>query len=145
MRWSFILVLLVLGGCYVEGHPRPPPPRTLSSPEAVAIATQFARSHGLVIDYTENVWADRRARWHVVLGGAGGRDRALVTVDAFSGRVLQARLRGPRGEYVPPPPPPAPGSAPEPPSTIPPEPSTPPPSPGEPPAPLPPPPPPPTG
>jgi hypothetical protein len=142
MRRSFILLLLLVGGCYMEAHPQPPPPRMLSSPEAVAIATQFARSRGLLIDYTQNVWADRRARWHVNLGGAGGRDQALVVVDAFSGRVLQARLHGPKGEYIPPPPPPAPGAVPEPPSAMPLEPTTPPPSPGEP---LPPPPPPPTG
>src|SRR5512142_436728 len=113
MRRSFILLCLLLGGCYVEAHPRPPPPRRLSPPEAASIATQFARSHGLIVDYTESVRGARRARWHVALTGAGGRDRALVVLDAFSGRVLHARLHGPKGEYIPPPP--QPGNAPEPP------------------------------
>lgn len=95
----------------MEAHPRPPP-RLLPPPEAVAIAAQYARSRGLVVDTTYGTRLDRRARWHVDLGGAGGRDRAVVTVDGYSGRVIAARLRGARGELAPPPPPP--GAEPEP-------------------------------
>ncbi len=107
-----------------EAHPRPPP-RVLPQPEAVVIAPQSARSHGLVIDYTHSTRLDRHARWHVDLGGAGVRDQAVVTLDGFSGGALAARLRGPRGEFVPPPPP-SPGVSPEPPPAMPPEPSAPP-------------------
>ncbi len=124
---GLVATVLLVAGCVVEAHPRPPPPRPLSAPEAVAIATQFARSRGLVIDYTHAVRLDRRGRWPVDLGGAAGRDRAHVTVDGDSGTVLAARLRGPRGEFVPPAPPPPPGTAQEPPPSMPPEPSAPPP------------------
>ncbi len=126
MRYGFAILMLLVCACVVEARPRPPPPRVLPAPEAVAIATQYARSRGLVIDYTHNAHLDRHARWHVDLGGAGGRDRAVVTLDGFSGRVLAARLRGPRGEFVPPPAPPSPGVAPESPPAMPPEPSAPP-------------------
>lgn len=66
--------------------------------------------------------------------GAGGRDRAIVVLDGYSGRVLSARLRGTHGEFVPPPPSPAPGAASEPPPVMP-QPSEPPPPPGAPPPP----------
>ena len=114
MRLRLAILLLLVCACIVEARPRPPPPRVLPPPEAVAIATQFARSRGLVIDYTHDTHLDRHARWHVDLGGAGGRDRAVVTLDGFSGRVLAARLRGPQGELVPVPQSPPPGVAPEP-------------------------------
>ncbi|HTT70646.1 MAG TPA: hypothetical protein VMG32_05440 [Anaeromyxobacteraceae bacterium] len=107
-RLPLLLASLLASACVVEAQPLPPPPRVLSPSEAVAVATHFARSHGLVVDHTQNAWLDRRTRWHVVLGGAGNRDRAAVTLDGYSGRVLAARLRGPSGEYVPPPPPGAP-------------------------------------
>ncbi|GEJ57757.1 hypothetical protein [Anaeromyxobacter diazotrophicus] len=138
---SRIAALLLLAcACAVEAHPRPPP-RLLPPPEAVAIAAQYARSHGLVVDTTYRARLDRRARWHVLLGGAGGRDRAAVTVDGYSGRVIAARLSGARGELAPPPPPPgtAPGAIPEPEPEAEPAPATPP---GPPPAAPPPPPPP---
>ncbi len=139
MGLRLAILLLLASACVVVAHPRPPPPTVLPQPEAVAIATQFARSRGLVIDYTHSARLDRHARWHVDLGGAGGRDRALVTLDGFSGRVLGARLRGPRGELAPAPapPPPASGDAAEPPAEMPPEPSAPPPPPGTPPPPPP--------
>jgi hypothetical protein len=131
------ILLLLACSCVVQAPPRPPP-RVLPPAEAVAIATQFARSRGLVIDVTHDARLDRRARWHVDLGGAGGHDRAVVTLDGFSGRVLAARLQGPRGVYAAPPPAPSPGGGPEPPPSMPPELSVPPP-PGEPPPPPPPP------
>jgi hypothetical protein len=118
MRYGFAILMLLVCACVVEARPRPPPPRVLPAPEAVAIATQYARSRGLVIDYIHNAHLDRHARWHVDLGGAGGRDRAVVTLDGFSGRVLAARLRGPRGEFVPAPAPPLPCGAPEPPPAM---------------------------
>jgi len=144
MKLRLAVLLLFFCACAVAVRPvpppppPPPPPRVVSSPEAVAIATQFARSRGLVIDHTQSVWRDRFGRWHVRLGGAGGRDWAAVTLDGFSGRVLAARLRGPRGESAPamPPPPPdnapapsAPAGSPEPSSAPPPPPSSPPPPP----------------
>jgi hypothetical protein len=129
-------VLLVAGCVAYTRPPPPPPPRPLSAPQAVAIATSYARSRGLVVDYTHEVRFDRRGRWHVDLGGAAGRDRAIVTLDGFSGAVLAARLRGARGEIAPPPapppaggpqqPPPA-GGPQQPPPQMPPEPSAPPP------------------
>ncbi|HVI93673.1 MAG TPA: hypothetical protein VM753_06690 [Anaeromyxobacter sp.] len=109
-------LLLLASACVVAAPPPPPPPpppRVLAAPQAVAIATHYARSRGLVIDYTQDVRLDRFGRWHVDLGGAGGRDRALVTIDGFSGGVLAARLRGPGGAWVPQPPPAAPGGAPQ--------------------------------
>lgn len=126
MRLQLAGLLLLACACVVEAHPRPPPPRILPQPEAVAIATQHARSHGLIIDVTYVARLDRRARWHVDLGGAGGRDRAIVVLDGYSGRVLSARLRGTHGEFVPPPPSAALGAAPEPPPPMPPQPSVPP-------------------
>ena len=110
---AVVAIALLLSACVVVAHPRhPPPPRLLSAQEAVDGATYFARSHGLVIDYTSAARLDRNARWHVDLGGAGGRDRALVVVDGYSGRVLSARLRNAHGEFVPQPAPPESGQPP---------------------------------
>jgi hypothetical protein len=92
--------------------PPPPPPRILPAGEAVAIAAQYARSRGVVVDYTEVARLDRARRWHVDLGGAGGRDHARVVLDGWSGRILHARLRASGRELVPQPPP---GGAPPPP------------------------------
>ncbi|HUK66384.1 MAG TPA: hypothetical protein VLV17_06105 [Anaeromyxobacteraceae bacterium] len=130
MRTSLFTLVFLASACVVEARPAPPP-RVLPAPEAVSIAARYARSRGLVVDVTQAAWLDRRTRWHVDLLGAGGRDHAAVVLDGFSGRVLAARLRGPRGEYVPPP---APGVEPEPA----PEPNAPPPPPGNPPPPPPP-------
>jgi hypothetical protein len=104
-----------------EPRPPPPPPRILSAQEAVDIGARFARSRGLVVERTLAARLDRRARWHVDLVGAGGRDRAAVVLDGYTGRVLNARLRGAGGEsYAPsgpgapsPPPPPAQGAPPQ--------------------------------
>ena len=96
-----MLGAVAVSACVVAAHPRPPPPRLLSAQGAVDAATYYARSRGLVIDHTRAVRLDRHARWHVSLGGAGGRDRAAVVLDGYSGQVLAARLRGPRGEWVP--------------------------------------------
>ncbi len=138
----FPAALLLLCACFAEARPRPPPPRLLSAPEAVAFATQFARSRGLVVDFTRSARLDRHARWHVVLTGARGRDHAALTLDGYSGRVLGANLRSPRGEYAPqaPPTPPAgeieppqdalPSGAPPPPQEAPPPPPPPPAPPG---------------
>jgi hypothetical protein len=132
---ALALGALLASACLVAARPPPPPPpRILAAPDAVAIAAQFARSRGLVVDYTVGARLDRVGRWHVDLGGAGGRDRARVVLDGYSGRVLRARLHGPRGEVVqepqpgaaPPPPPPGGAEANAPP---------PPPAPGAPPAP----------
>jgi len=131
MKTWLLVPLIIVCACVVEARPNPPP-RVLPAPEAVAIASQYARSRGLVVEVTQAAWLDRRTRWHVNLSGAGGRDHAAVVLDGFSGRVLAARLRGPRGEYVPPPPP---GVEPE---AVP-EPNAPPPPPGNPPPPPPPP------
>lgn len=122
-----LLVLLSVGvsACVVAARPPPPPPRIVSAPEAVAIATDFARSRGLVVDYTVAARLDRRARWHVEVGGAGGRDLARVVLDGHSGRVLHARLRASGGEVPSQLPPPPPGAEPEgpPPSAPPPPPA----------------------
>jgi hypothetical protein len=128
MRLQLAALSLLVCACVVVAHP--PPPRVMPPPQAVAIATHFARSRGLVIDYTRSAWVDGYARWHVDIGGAGGRDRAVVMVDGFSGRVLAARLSGPRGGF---PPAPAPGASAQPPGATP-APSTPPPA-GQPPPP----------
>lgn len=123
-RWLGGAVLagaLLASGCMVAVHPSPPP-RLLSAPEAVGIAAQVARSRGLVVDYTSFARLDRRARWHVEVGGLGGRDRARVVIDGYSGRVLHAQLWGPRGEYAPvgpPPPGPPPGGPPSAPGQLP--------------------------
>lgn len=107
-------LLLPLLACACMAEPRPhPPPRVLSGPEAVAIATRYTRSRGVVVDYTNEARLDDRARWHVDLGGARGRDRALVTVDGVTGRVLTARLWASLLELEPLPPP-RPGTAPPP-------------------------------
>ncbi|HET7825942.1 MAG TPA: hypothetical protein VFK90_11445 [Anaeromyxobacter sp.] len=129
---------LLASACVVAARPAPPPPpppRIMAAPDAVGIAAQFARSRGLVVEYTVAARLDRMGRWHVDLGGAGGRDRARVVLDGYSGRILHARLHGPRGEVyqepqqgappppppqggadpnAPPPPPPAPGAPPQP-------------------------------
>src|SRR3990172_6770671 len=105
MRMLFAALLILVSACVAEVRPYPPPPRIMPAQEAVNIATQYARSRGVVIDYTRDVRLDRYARWHVVLGGAGGRDRAMALLDGYSGQVLSARLL-PRGEFLPPPPPP---------------------------------------
>jgi len=101
MKLSLVVLALLGSACVVAARPAPPPPpRIIAAPEAVAIATQLARSRGLVVDYTLAARLDRHARWHVELGGAGGRDHARVVVDGYSGAILHARLRGPRGEVV---------------------------------------------
>ncbi|MFL5431713.1 MAG: hypothetical protein ACJ79M_19015 [Myxococcales bacterium] len=109
-------LFLLACACVAETRPPPPPPRLMSAREAVAESAQFARSRGLVIDRTLAARLDRRARWHVDLAGAGGRDHALVVLDGYTGRVLRARLRGPRGDVaapgIPPPEPPPPGEGP---------------------------------
>lgn len=133
---ALALGALLASACVVAARPAappPPPPRIMAAPDAVGIAAQFARSRGLVVEYTVAARLDRMGRWHVDLGGAGGRDRARVVLDGYSGRILHARLHGPRGEVyqepqqgappppqggadpnVPPPPPPAPGAPPQP-------------------------------
>ncbi len=130
------VALLLASGCMVVAHPHP---RLLTPQEAVNAATWFARSRGLTVDETRHMQLDRYGRWHVHLAGAGGRDHAQVVLDGYSGRVLSARLRGPRvpppsGEQEPAPgaeeqPPPArpPGAAPK--EVPPPPPATPPPPP----------------
>jgi hypothetical protein len=119
-RWTALFLLAC--ACVAEPRPPPqPPPRLLSAREAVDASAHFARSRGLVVDRTVAARLDRRARWHVDLAGAGGRDHAVVVLDGFTGRVLRARLRGPRGEVAMPPgpgaptqePPPPPGGGPE--------------------------------
>jgi hypothetical protein len=113
MRSLLVALLVLAAACVVEY--RPPPPSPLLSPqEAVNIATQYARSRGVIIDETRDVYLDRHAHWHVDLGGAGGRSHAAVMLDGYSGRVLSARLRGAGGESLPQPPPA--GTQPEPPA-----------------------------
>jgi hypothetical protein len=119
MRVRLAAVFLLGCACVAESRsPSPPPPRLLSVREAVDASAYFARSRGLVIDRTLAARLDRRARWHVELAGAGGRDHAVLVLDGYTGRVLSARLRGPRGDVAtpggpPPEPPPPPGAPPE--------------------------------
>lgn len=108
MRSLLLALCLVLATACVAAY-RPPPPAPLPAQEAVNIATHYARSRGVVIDYTRGVHLDGHARWHVDLGGAGGRDSAIVLLDAYSGRVLSARVSRARSEYLPQP---APSGAP---------------------------------
>ncbi|HTT70459.1 MAG TPA: hypothetical protein VMG32_04490 [Anaeromyxobacteraceae bacterium] len=132
MRPYLAALLLLFGGCVVAVHPGPPPPRILSGQEAVDISAHFARARGLVIDRTLSARLDPYARWHVELVGEDGRNRASVMVDGYSGRVVWARLRNPRGEVEPPQPePPPPNAAPPgpPPTEPPPPPGAPPPPP----------------
>jgi len=112
MRLGLAVSMLAFCACVVAV--RPPPPGVIPAHEAVAVATHFARARGIVVDFTRSARLDRFARWHVDLGGVGGRDRALVTLDGYSGRVLAARLWGPQGEFSPAMPPPAPGAPPVP-------------------------------
>lgn len=90
----------------VVAHPHP---RLLSPQEAVNSATWFVRSRGLVVQETRYLRLDHFERWHVHLAGSGGRDRAQVILDGYSGRILSARLRGPGAQPLPQPP----GTAPE--------------------------------
>ena len=65
---------LLAGACMVTAHSAPPPPPPpMPSVQAVSIAAGYARSRGLVIDYTLAARLDHHARWHVELGGAAGR------------------------------------------------------------------------
>ena len=129
MRQLFAALLILASACVAE-YSRPAPPKLLPAQEAVNIATHYARTRGIVIDHTRVVRLDRYAHWHVNLGGAGGRDHAIVLLDGYSGRVLSARLRR-GGEFLPQPPPPgAPPGSPTP--GAPPEPSEEPPGPGAP-------------
>ena len=110
LRPSLVASALLACACMVAAHPAPPP--VMPALQAVSIGTQYARSRGLAIDYTIAARLDQRARWHVELGGRGGRDYALVVVDGYSGAILRARLRAPRPtsppEFAAPPlPPPA--------------------------------------
>jgi hypothetical protein len=105
LRSSLVAAALLFSGCVVAA--RPAGPAVMPAGQAASIAAGYARSRGLYTDYTISARLDRRARWHVELGGAGGRDYALVVLDGYSGAVLHARLRGPRGVYAPTPPPPA--------------------------------------
>jgi hypothetical protein len=104
LRSTLAAAALLACGCMVAARPAPPP--VMPAGQAVSVAAGYARSRGLLVDYTLSARLDRRARWHVELGGAGGRDHAMVVVDGYSGAILNARLRGPRGVYAPTPPPP---------------------------------------
>jgi hypothetical protein len=53
MRNLFAAFLLLASACVAEVSPRPPPPRIMPAQEAVNIATQYARSRGVVIDHTQ--------------------------------------------------------------------------------------------
>ena len=115
---------------YVDATGLAPSPRVMSAQEAVDIATHYARTHGLVIDYTRDALLDAHGRWHVALGGAGGRDSAFVLLDGYSGQVITGRVNRASGEYRPqrvPPGAPSEGSASEaplPPTSEPPPPSS---------------------
>jgi len=124
MRLGLAVLAVALSACVVAVQA--PPPGVIPAPQAVALATHFARSRGIIVDYTRSARLDPYARWHVDLGGAGGRDRALVTLDGYSGRVLTARLWGPQGEFAPGFAPPPPSSTPGPPAAAEPEPAEPP-------------------
>jgi hypothetical protein len=105
LRPSLAAAALLACACVVAAHPAPPP--VMPSVQAVSIAAQYARSRGLVIDYTLAARLDHHARWHVELGGEGGRDHAIVVLDGYSGAILHSKLRGPRPigppEYAAPP------------------------------------------
>jgi hypothetical protein len=136
MKPRLAVLAMLASGCVVAARPYPPPPpppppRILPAQAAVDIAARFARSRGLVVDHTASAHLDRHVRWHVDLVGAGGRDRARVLLDGYSGRVLRARLRDARGEHAPEPPEPGASPAPPPPPGAPPEPGSPPPPPPE--------------
>jgi hypothetical protein len=118
LRPSLVAAALLACACFAESRPAPPP--VMPAAQAVSIAAQYARSRGLVIDYTVVAHLDQHARWHVELGGEAGRDHALVVLDGYSGAILRSRLRGPRAigppAYAEPPgpPPAAPPGAPPP-------------------------------
>src|SRR6266545_2582989 len=101
MRPLLLSLLVFVAACAAE---HPPQGRILSAQEAMGIATEYARSHGVVIDDTQGLYLDQRTRRHVDLGGAAGRDHAAVMLDGYSGQVLSARLRGASGESLPQPP-----------------------------------------
>jgi hypothetical protein len=69
-------------------------PRMIAEPEAIAVGTDYARSHGFPVSRVKHVHLDGAGRWHVELQGEGGRDVAKVLVDGWTGQVLKANLKG---------------------------------------------------
>jgi hypothetical protein len=106
------LAALAASGCVVyETRPfRPPPPtapsaqpgppepgaRLLSEEEAVKVAFDAARERGLEVDRVQKARLDATGRWHVDVRGRG--DRALLLIDARSGRLLKGKFRERGGE-----------------------------------------------
>ena len=96
------LALVLLAACYVgpsryyQPTPRQAPPpatqRMLTEPEAVSVATGYARSHGLEVTRVKHAHLDGAGRWHVELRG-NRKDKAKVLVDAWTGQVIKASLK----------------------------------------------------
>ncbi len=107
------LAALAASGCVVyETRPyRPPPPsaappgsppgappgapsgeaRPVTQQEAVNVAFDAARQRGLEVDRVHGARLDGRGRWHVDVRGPA--DRALLLIDARSGRLLKGKFR----------------------------------------------------
>jgi hypothetical protein len=105
------LAALAATGCVVyETRPyRPMPPPSEAGPppqgappaagaqlmpeqDAVNLAFETARERGLRVDRVQRAHLDGEARWHVDVRGAGG-DRALLLIDARSGKLLRGKFR----------------------------------------------------
>ena len=71
-----------------------PAPRMIAEPEAIAVGTDYARSHGFPVSRVKHVHLDGAGRWHVELQGEGSRDVAKVLVDGWTGQILKANLKG---------------------------------------------------
>jgi len=69
-------------------------PRMIAEPEAIAVGTDYARSHGFPVSRVKHVHLDGAGRWHVELQGETSRDVAKVLVDGWTGQVLKANLKG---------------------------------------------------
>ncbi len=88
-----------MGGAPVAQAPMAPPPAPpatggpMAQQQAIDAAAAYARSQGLAVDRTQRAVLDGDGRWHVELRGPGG-NRARVLVDARTGQILRARLRG---------------------------------------------------
>jgi len=78
--------------------PAPHPPaaamaRMVAEPEAVAAASDYARKNGFAVSRVKHVHLDGAGRWHVELIGDGGRDKAKILVDGWTGQILKANLK----------------------------------------------------
>jgi hypothetical protein len=111
MRLAPLALLLAAAGCalpqtYYTPPPAPPPGPLLTATQAIDLAADHARAHGVTVQQVTEARLDDSSRWHVGLAGPGSR--AQVLLDGVSGQVLEARLDPgqPSAPLSSPPPPP---------------------------------------